>query len=200
MINVTPGAQDERKNRPREDDFDEEECTSRISELEKALKKARGEMNKYKEKYARGVKEASLQEQEADADRAEWEDTERRYIRKIKIVTKEMESRKKYRGRNKLKAMDRDTYDNANKATIMNFLRFRILPHHKFLNKKWSNWTPEKKHSYSGLLAAELAKPDEIGAKEFYNDKIVPASNKYVIDWRAMVGTSMGKVYKGESI
>ena len=50
MINVTPGAQDGRKNRPREDDFDEEEYTSRISELEKALKKARWEKDKYKEK------------------------------------------------------------------------------------------------------------------------------------------------------
>ena len=201
---VTPGADEKRKKRRR----DEQELDATAYEsMREQLEQVRQEKEKYKERLCKckkslaRVKElSSEQEEQAAKDKAEWEEKELRYQRKLKVMAKDMERRKVFRGRSQLKTRDRDSYDNANRVIIKNYLRYQILPHHNFLHKSMRKWTPDDKFSFSGRLAPQLCFPDDVVPEVFYHDKILPESNKCAIEWRSRVAKEFGKLYKGERI
>ena len=128
----------------------------------------------------------------------EWEEKERRYKRRIDVLINDLKTKKQYHGRSQLRAEDMDKYDNANRPIINNFMRFVILPHHKFLHNSWKDFTPENKLSFYYRLKQELAIPPNAVVMVYYKDKVVPRVNKYLIDWRANVGTAIKEAYMGE--
>ena len=188
---VTPGADERRKKRRRdEEELDATEYKSmgeQLKQVRKEKEKYQERLDKCKKRLARVKELSSEQEEQAAKDKAEWEEKELRYQRKLKVMAKDMERRKKFRGRNQLKTQDRDSYDNANRVIIKNFLRYQIILHHKFLHKSMRRWTPDDKFSYSGRLAPHLCFPDDVVAEVFYDDKILPESNKCAIEWRSNV-------------
>ena len=201
---VTPCADDRKKKRGRdEEELDATEYESireQLKQVREEKEKCKKRLGKYKQRLARVKELSSEQEEQAARNKAEWEEKELRYQRKLKVMAKDMERRKKCRGRNQLKTQDRDSYDNANRVIIKNYLRYQIIPHHKFLHKSMRKWTPDDKFSYSGRLAPQLCFPDDVVVEIFYDDKIVPESNKCAIEWRSNVSKDFGKVYKGEWI
>ena len=78
----------------------------------------------------------------------EWDEKKRRYKRRIDVLANNSKTQKKHHGRNQLRSEVMDTYDNANKPIIANFRWFVILPHHKFPNKSWKDFTPENKLTF----------------------------------------------------
>lgn len=175
-----------------------ERMRGQLAQAQVEKEKCKAKLAKCKDRLARCQKFASELKKQASEESAEWEEKERRYQRKLKIMVKDLESRHKFRGRNKLKTADRDNHDNANRVIIRNHLRYNILPHHKFLHKSMRNWTPNDKYSYSGRLAPELCFPEDVVKKIYYDDKILPETNKCVIEWRANLAREFAKVYKGE--
>ena len=180
---VTPGAEEKRKKRKRDDnEVEDVEYESMKAHAHKEKEKYKEKVEKYKEMLARNKKVTSELEKQATEERDEWAEKELRYQRKIKVMAKDMETRKMFHWRNQLKTQDRDTYDNANRVTIRNFLRCQIIPHHKFPHSSLRNWTSDDPLSYSGRLSSELCFPGDVVERVFYDDKIVPELNKCMIE------------------
>ena len=193
---ITPNAGGQRRDRSSKDGG----RTSRpdYKQVVEELRSAK----KYNVVYARNARKAREDNMSKDhlmSDlKREWDEKERHYKRRIYVLANDLKAKKKHHGRNQLRSEDMDGYDNANKPTIAIFLRFVILPHHKFPHKSWKDFTPENKLSFYCRLKQELAFPPDAVVMVYYTDKVVPRVNKYLIDWRANVGSSVKAAYMGE--
>ena len=102
-------------------------------------------------------------------------------------------------GRSKLHQQGCDSYDNANKVIIVNFLRFEVLPYIKFLDPRhWPKFKPDDEYSFYFKLAGELAFPPDVVINIYWEDKVVPRVNKYLIDWRSNVNSGARKESLGK--
>ena len=171
--------------------------------LQDELKQMRKEKEELKERVRTVASRAKAEREESrrriSSMIAEWQEKAVMYKRKLRALATDLRNKEKHHGRSKLSKRDCDSYDNANKVIIANFLRFEVLPHIKFLDPKhYPRYAPDDEYSFYFKLADQLAFPPDVVIEMFWDDRVVPRVNKYLIDWRSNVNHAARKLCLGK--
>lgn len=134
----------------------------------------------------------------SEHDRLEWAQKEKKYCNTVFRLAKSAENRNKFHGRNKMSKSSFDGYDHANVSSISNLLKFVVLPHLKFLHESWTQYAPDDRNSFSFRLCREVDFPEDCLKSVFWEDSLVPLTNKKLIDWRSNSNGGVGGQYKGK--
>ena len=98
-----------------------------------------------------------------EAKEQEWLEEKRRLTTSVTRLNNSIKKRikTKHIGRNKMRRTNYDGYDFANTGNILIYLKWTMMPHHKFWHKSWKEFLPKKKDSFFMQIVSEIDMPDD---------------------------------------
>ena len=78
-----------------------------------------------------------------------------------------------------------DGYDFANTGNILIYLKWTMMPHHKFWHKSWKEYLPQKKDSFFMQIVTEIDMPDDEDPELYWGKHLIGLINNKLIDWRS---------------
>ena len=125
-------------------------------------------------------------DKERAEEQEEWEEKERGLQNQVALLQQEVERQSTHLGRTAVSRMAPDNYDRANRGPIVSFCRYEILPHYKFWSKAWKMATgKDHPRSFNNKIDGVLTYPPGCRKPRYFEKRIVPMVNKYLIEWRS---------------
>ena len=117
------------------------------------------------------------------------------HARQITLLDEQVQEASRSHGSNTIKKSNFNSYDHASNDNLKNFIRFQVMPHHKFLHKSWTRFAPNDPHSFYYKTMPEFEVPEDCVPSTYWRDKQVPQLNKKITDWRSNVNKCTKPAY-----
>ena len=120
------------------------------------------------------------------------------HARQLTFLNEQLQEASKAHGSNTISKKNFTTYDHATNDNLKNFIKFQMMPHHKFWHSSWSKFAPDDPYSFYCKVQDEFAIPEDAVRCVYWRDKQVPQVSKKVTDWRSNATKHSRTAYYGK--
>ena len=139
-----------------------------------------------KKKYRKALDDLEMAKADRLRHHRHWVAEKEQYTDQIKKLTEQIETGDDaYTGRNQMKASLYTGYMLTNSAQINTFLKSNVFPHYKFPPQAFAKYDPMNERSFFSQIGPELAIPDGVVERVYWNKKVVPMIGKRFQELRA---------------